>query len=348
MVKQLDSIPNLVPLYATAAAGATKKRPKSVNISEPALAVRGVVVSRGRDERFRDTVGAPKLDEAFFGHVHALIMPIQMQLMAADDFPLPMMGLVHTSNTYRQLTPIPLDSKVDLEVRVDGFRAHRSGTEVVLRSTVTAADSTGGAEAGSGAETGTVLAEEESVYLAKGVRLDEAEGFEAVEEQRQAIKEGRETVRREAFAVPVPTAQWSLPASTGRTWAAVSGDWNPIHITNLTAKALGMPGAIAHGMYTASRALAESDLIPGAPFEFTIAFGAPVVLPSKVNVAITRAGEVIGAGAGGAGVGAGGADSDKTAGADLGVASARGGMDIVAWDRKKKRPYFTGSVRDLV
>lgn len=316
MVKQLDSIPNLVPLYASAAAGATKKRPKSVQVSEPALAVRGVTVSRDRDERFRDTVGAAKLDEAFFGHVHALIMPVQMQLMAADDFPLPMMGLVHTSNTYRQLAPIELDGKVDLEVRVDGFRAHRAGTEVVLRSTVT--DS----------ESGAILAEEESVYLAKGVRLEEAEGFEAVEEQRKAIKEGRETVRREAFKVPVPTAQWSLSGSTGRKWAAVSGDWNPIHITNLTAKALGMPGAIAHGMYTASRALAESNLIPGAPYEFSIEFGAPVVLPGKVNVAITRAGEVSGSGEGAA-------------------ANARGGMDIVAWDRKKKRPYFTGSVRDL-
>ena len=292
MTKTLDAVPALAPLYAKAAVGAAKKRPNSVELSVPELAVRGVAVPADRDAEFRAVAGAPAADEAFFGHVHSLIMPVQMQLMAADDFPLPMMGLVHTDNTYRQLAPVPLDSTVDLEVRVDGFRAHRAGTEVVLAARVT--------EAGGD----RVLVEEESVYLAKGVRLKDA--AEATPSERTR------------FRAPRPTALWRLPAGTGRRWAKISGDWNPIHITGLTAKALGMPGAIAHGMYTASRALAESGIPAGKRWEFAISFGAPVTLPATVPVAITRAGR-----------------------------PGEPAMDIVAWNRKKKRAHFTGSVRPV-
>lgn len=311
MAKTLNAIPELLPLYAKAAAGASKKRPSSTEIKVDALAVKAVTVTAERDAAFRDLAGAPNVNQAFFGHIHALIMPIQMELMSASDFPLPMMGLVHTENTYRELSPITLGGKVDIEVRIAAFRAHRAGTEVVLAAKVTAS------------ESGATLAEEESIYLARGIRLKDAESFAEVEERRKAIKEGRETPPRSQFKVPFPTAQWRLPANTGRRWAKVSGDWNPIHITSGSAKLLGMPGAIAHGMYTASRALAESDRLPGEAYEFSISFAAPVVLPTMINVALTHPN------------------------GDNGTTGSSRAIDIVAWDRKKKRPHFTGSVRPL-
>ena len=43
---------------------------------------------------------------------------------------------------------------------------------------------------------------------------------------------------------------WKLPGDLGRKYAAVSGDHNPIHLYPLTAKALGFPRQIAHGMWT--------------------------------------------------------------------------------------------------
>ncbi|WP_027019635.1 MaoC/PaaZ C-terminal domain-containing protein [Corynebacterium sputi] len=287
----LPEVPSLAPLYGKAAAGASKKRPSSIEIEVNAFTVKDVPVTRAQDEKFRALVGGEqKSDEAFFGHIHSLIMPLQLQLMGADDFPLPMMGLVHTDNSYRQLKPIAVDSTVDLEVRVSGFREHRVGTEILLDAVVS--------------QNGEVAVEERSVYLARGRRLKDAEAAESKD--------------REKFKVPAPTAIWRLPAGIGRKWAKVSGDWNPIHITGLSAKALGMPGAIAHGMYTASRALAEADA--RGSFEFDIAFGAPVVLPATVPVAITRL---------------------------SGESSASNDRDIVAWDKKKRRPHFTASVRDL-
>lgn len=48
--------------------------------------------------------------------------------------------------------------------------------------------------------------------------------------------------------MPNPTALWQLGVDTGRAYASVSGDFNPIHLSVLSAKALGMRRSIAHGM----------------------------------------------------------------------------------------------------
>ena len=75
------------------------------------------------------------------------------------------------------------------------------------------------------------------MYLAKSKKLDDVE----------PLAEAAGSSKRPQFKVPRPTAQWRIPGSIGRTWAKVSGDWNPIHVTGLTAKALGMPGVTMTG-----------------------------------------------------------------------------------------------------
>jgi acyl dehydratase len=85
----------------------------------------------------------------------------------------------------------------------------------------------------------------------------------------------------------VPT-QWEVPSDTGRRYAAVSGDRNPIHLYDLTAKLFGFPRAIAHGMWTKARCLAalEGEL----PEAFTVAveFRRPILLPATVSFARER------------------------------------------------------------
>ncbi|WP_018024809.1 MaoC/PaaZ C-terminal domain-containing protein [Corynebacterium ulceribovis] len=309
-VRTLKEVPGLGGLYAKAVlpSGGKKGRAKAPEELEfSTLEVPDVPVPCDRDDAMRIFVGGRPAEEAFFGHLHSLLMPLQMELMTQPKFPLPMMGLIHTTNTWRQLRPVPLDSEVDLQVTVAEFRPHRVGTEVLLVSQVLI--------------DGQVAAEEETTYLAKGVKLD-------------GLGEALEAVRPE-FETPMPTALWKLDSDTGREWAKLSGDINPIHINPLLAKGLGMPGMIAHGMYTASRALSECDVQPGTSWSFDIEFAAPVVLPTKVPVAITRAG----VGAGGVGGGAAGAGART---GDI------GDYDVVAWHGKKKRPHFTGRVRKLI
>jgi acyl dehydratase len=77
-------------------------------------------------------------------------------------------------------------------------------------------------------------------------------------------------------------------------YAGASGDFNPIHWSERIATSVGLPGVIAHGMYTmalAGRAL--STWYPGAEVvSFGCKFTNPVVVPAEGGVDLQVAGEV--------------------------------------------------------
>lgn len=65
-------------------------------------------------------------------------------------------------------------------------------------------------------------------------------------------------------------------------YAGASGDFNPIHWNERTAKAVGLPDVIAHGMFTmaqAGRLVTDWVGDPGALVEYKVRFSAPVVVP---------------------------------------------------------------------
>ena len=65
-------------------------------------------------------------------------------------------------------------------------------------------------------------------------------------------------------------------------YAGASGDFNPIHWNERVAREVGLPGVIAHGMFTmalAGRAVAAWTGDPAALVEFQVRFGRPVVVP---------------------------------------------------------------------
>jgi acyl dehydratase len=65
-------------------------------------------------------------------------------------------------------------------------------------------------------------------------------------------------------------------------YAGASGDHNPIHQDEAVARAVGLPGVIAHGMYTmALAARAVTAWFPGAEVvSFGCKFTNPVVVPA--------------------------------------------------------------------
>ena len=61
-----------------------------------------------------------------------------------------------------------------------------------------------------------------------------------------------------------------------------SGDFNLIHVHAITAKAFGFPKAIAHGLWSKARCLAELGELPAA-YRADVQFKLPVFLPAKVE-----------------------------------------------------------------
>jgi acyl dehydratase len=79
-------------------------------------------------------------------------------------------------------------------------------------------------------------------------------------------------------------------------YAGASGDFNPIHWSDRIATSVGLPGVIAHGMYTlalAGNAVAEWAGGPARVLSFGARFTKPVVVPDDdTGTVVTVAGSV--------------------------------------------------------
>ena len=76
-------------------------------------------------------------------------------------------------------------------------------------------------------------------------------------------------------------------------YAAASGDHNPIHQDEQVARSVGLPGVIAHGMYTlalAARYVDEQLGEPGRITQIGAKFTRPVVVPEE-GVEVVVSGE---------------------------------------------------------
>ena len=80
-------------------------------------------------------------------------------------------------------------------------------------------------------------------------------------------------------------------------YAGAAGDFNPIHWSDRVATSVGLPGVIAHGMYTmalAGRAVSTWAGDPEAIREFAVRFTKPVVVPDSDEGTVLRVSGVVG------------------------------------------------------
>jgi acyl dehydratase len=80
----------------------------------------------------------------------------------------------------------------------------------------------------------------------------------------------------------LPTQTYRVTRADLVRYAGASGDFNPIHWSDRTATGVGLPGVIAHGMFTMAlvgRAVAGWAGAPDAVVDFGVRFTRPVVVP---------------------------------------------------------------------
>lgn len=209
---------------------------------------------------YQHLVGESAGDTLPAGFLHILGFPLSTEVMTQPGFPLPILGMVHLSNTAEVSAPVELGASLDVVVRSGPFAPHRRGTTVQLVAEI----STDGQVAYRGVST----------YLAKGAWLF------------GSPPEGADTAPpTERFVAPAPTAHWQFATADSRAYAAISGDRNPIHTAALAARTFGFPRRIAHGMYAAARALALCPERRGA-HDWSVEFGRPIFVPGGADVTV--------------------------------------------------------------
>jgi MaoC dehydratase-like protein len=163
------------------------------------------------------------------------------------------LGLVHLRNSITRYRPIEVGEPLTVRAWLGETGPHDRGTTIEVLAEALSGD--------------TPVWYEQSVYLHRHKRSGSGDRL---------------------AEPPVGGAGevWPVPAGTGRRYAGVSGDRNPIHLSAVTARLFGFRTAIAHGMWAKARCLAalEADGA-GRPdrFRVEVTFRRPVPVPGAVE-----------------------------------------------------------------
>lgn len=216
----------------------------------------GVTVTREAVDAYAAVCGFPRKDVVPLPFPHLLAFPLHLEMMGDPRFPWPGVGTVHLENSITAHRAVRVGEVLDVAVEAGPARPHDKGALVDFRAAATV--------------DGETVWESVSTYLRRGARA-----------------EGEPTEGLRLPEAPDGGIVWRLPADLGRRYAAVSGDHNPIHLHPLTARALGFPRHIAHGMWTLARSVAavENRLPEACTVE--VAFKKPVLLPGEVRFSHT-------------------------------------------------------------
>jgi acyl dehydratase len=276
MAKTLDSSPSILPLYARAALpmipgasllpfvpGGGGEIPEGLD-----LELAGVTAEPAEVAAYSKVCGFALRDQLPPTYPHMLAFPLHMAVMSDGSFPFGAVGLVHVENTIAQKRPIGIDEEMTIRVRPTKLAPHPKGKTFSLETEILV--------------DGEVVWESTSTMLRRG-------GSSNGSDER-----GKQEKSFESLPADAPAgSEWKLPGDLGRRYAGVSGDRNPIHMHSLTAKPLGFPGAIAHGMWTKARALAQLENRLPESFEVEVRFRKPILLPARVEFASQEEGEEI-------------------------------------------------------
>lgn len=267
--RTLESSPSILPLYARAAApmvpgasllpfipGGGKEMP------EIELTLPQVHAEADRVVAYNRVCGFGLRDHLPPTYPHVLAFPLQMAVMAEGSFPFGAVGLVHVENQIVQHRRIGLDEELTIKVKPTKLEEHPKGRTFSLQTKVKAGN--------------RIVWESTSTMLRRG----DGNGS---------------TAKSSSGEEPdlIAGAEWKLGGDLGRRYAAVSGDRNPIHMHAWTAKPLGFPRAIAHGMWTKARCLAAIESRLPDAFQVDVRFRKPILLPGRIEFASTSQGDEI-------------------------------------------------------
>jgi MaoC like domain len=272
--RTLTSPPSILPLYARAAApmipGASLLPfvpGGGGEVPEIDLELVGLRADPAKVAAYARVCGFALRDHLPPTYPHVLAFPLHMAVMADGSFPFGAVGLVHVENRIEQLRPIGVDEELTIRVRPTKLEPHPKGRTFSLLTEVRCGPERVWA--------GT------SAMLRRGRPAELPESH--AERNKKATQRG-ESGEIESRPADIPaSAEWRLGGDLGRRYAAVSGDRNPIHMHSLTAKPLGFPGAVAHGMWTKARCLAALESRLPDAFATEVRFRKPILLPARVE-----------------------------------------------------------------
>jgi hypothetical protein len=222
------------------------KKRKDVKLVGISFSQSNMTVDPERVKKYRKNCGFPDGDEVPLTYPYLMIFPLQGLLLVDKAFCFPAMGIVHLANRIQQFGVLKADgSKYTAVSRLDeNLLPHAKGYCFVVVSEV---------YSGEGEAPDRLLWRCESTYLYR------AKVSASAVQDATPVYESK--IKNEFMDGCKEVKPYKLPAGFGLQYAAISGDFNPIHCYAITAKLFGFPhGAIMHGMW--SNGACVADIMP--------------------------------------------------------------------------------------
>jgi hypothetical protein len=215
-----------------------------------------VVIDRKNLAAYAQICGAATGTTLPIAYPHVLATPLHLAMLGAEAFPVKLFGLVHTQNRIAMRQPLSAEEPAEIRAWIEGHRETERGQEFDLHTEYVAA--------------GEPLWDETCTFLARKRPPPGA--------TRSAIARNIEGPPED---VAVKSSSFRAPAGLGRRYGFISGDVNPIHMSDLSARAFGFPRAIAHGMWSLGRLASdfEAEQFDGG-CELSVTFKLPVYMPA--------------------------------------------------------------------
>ncbi|GAA4751588.1 MaoC/PaaZ C-terminal domain-containing protein [Gordonia alkaliphila] len=225
------------------------------SVPETVLRVENLRVDRDRLLDYCHTTGTQCGAPLPLTYLFVLQFPLAMELMVAGGFPFAAVGSVHAENRIERLRQIGVDEPLTIETHAENLREHRKGLLIDVIS--------------------KFFVGRELVAVQTGTFL---------KQQRTSLSDTPRGPAPKDTTPPPPDRVVAVDLSLIRKYAAASGDRNPIHMADLSAKLFGFPKAIAHGMWSAAAAIANVEAQLPDAVVYQVRFGKPILLPAKVNL----------------------------------------------------------------
>lgn len=251
---ELPALPPVLPSFVKAGLSATRKPRGTIVLPDRAAHVAGVRIDLAHLAAYNALCGFASATAVPLTYPQVLATPLYLHLMTQPGFPVPLMGLVHIRNGIEQSAPIDPAGDYEIALRLAGGRDVAAGFEIDL---VTEFSPVGG---------------------------------DPLSRATMTVLYRNKPPRRGAKPPPPPAQsrlteylRFAAAEDTGRRYAKLSQDYNPIHLHATTARLFGFPRAIAHGMWSAARCLALlQPTMKSAPKHFQVQFKQPLLLPGRV------------------------------------------------------------------
>lgn len=257
--KLADRLPTMVRAALPAVPGVNLLpgiRKTGGDLPERTLTRHDVPLDATHVSRYAEICGFPHKDTLPLPYPHLLAFGLHLEIMTASDFPFPAVGTVHLENSITQHRPIALTEELQVTAHAENLRPHAKGQVFDMVTRVH-----------SRAE---LVWEETSTFLRRGHGTEGAPSGASYPD------------------APATGTTWRLPGDLGRRYASVSGDHNPIHLYPLTAKALGFPRQIAHGMWSMARCIGALENRLPDQVRVDVVFKRPILLPGTVSFGSAR------------------------------------------------------------